>query len=128
MKAKNLPSKYTKVYSVPKKWKDPTRDAFHQFRIHTETKKLLLDVSRSELEDINQMLEQALWGIVPQLQQHQVAVNINYQHIEQHQQAVQSDVKALLQDLYAFFQRNPLPVYSEILKELEKEVLKKYGK
>ena len=117
-------SKYTKVYSIPK-WKNPTREAFHQFRIHTETKKLLVDVSRSELEDINQLLEQTIWGIVPQLQQHQVAVNINYQHIEQHQQATHT-TEALITDLYTFFNSHPLPVYSEILKELKKEVLKRY--
>ncbi len=116
--------KYTKVYSIPK-WKNPTREVFHSFRIHTETKKLLLEVSRSELEDINQLLEQTIWGIVPQLQQHQVAVNINYQHIEQHQQATHT-TEALITDLYTFFNSHPLPVYSEILKELKKEVLKRY--
>ncbi len=108
------------------KWKNPTREKIHSFRVHTETKLKLIELSHSELEDINNLLEQTIWGIVSNLKQHQVAVNINYQHIDQ-QQTQQVDITKLKEDIYAFFRQHTLPVYSEVLKELEKDVLKKYG-
>lgn len=114
----------TKLTKVNVNWFEP-RTKVHAFRVHVETKDLTNHMTSSQLEDLNDLLERTIWGIVPQLQQHQVAVNINYQHIEQHQQATHTTA-ALLTDLYAFFNSHPLPVYSEILKELKREVLKNY--
>jgi hypothetical protein len=113
-----------KLTKVNVDWTQP-KTKLHAFRVHVETKDLTNHMTSSQLEDLNDLLERTIWGIVPQLQQHQVAVNINYQHIEQHQQATHT-TEALITDLYAFFNSHPLPVYSEILKELKKEVLKRY--
>lgn len=115
----------TKLTKVNVNWFEP-RTKVHAFRVHIETKDLLNHMTNSQLEDLNEILEKTIWGIVPQLQQHQVAVNINYQHIEQTQQSNQN-TQALITDLHAFFQKHPLPIYVEILKELDREVLRKYS-
>ena len=115
----------SKLTKVNVDWTQP-KTKLHAFRVHVETKDLTNHMTSSQLEDLNDLLERTIWGIVPQLQQHQVAVNINYQHIEQTQQSNQN-TQALITDLHAFFQKHPLPIYVEILKELDREVLRKYS-
>ncbi len=102
-----------------------TRSIVHSFKVHPETKKLLIDVTPTQLQALNEVLEQTLWGLVPKIQQQQIAVNVNYQTIQQ--QAVAADrtkdlILAIRQAL------NTLPafeVYGAVRTKLEK-VLAKY--